>query len=109
MKNEHLIINLIHEDLKHNQLLTAIERIGFDRGNLYNLQLLEIIAKLMKVPKGPISNRWDEIYAGFMLESINYKVTSRGESLRPLAEVCYKQLRTLLDYEKRHSQCMKEP
>lgn len=103
MINEDLIISLIQQDMKHNQLLTGLERIGFDCQGLFDLGLLEIVSNLMKVPEGRISDRWSAMYVSFMQEAPHYEVSCLGEALEPLAAICYKQLKALLDYEKKRN------
>lgn len=96
MKNERLIINLIQQDLKHNQLLSGLERIGLDGSDFHYLRILDIVSELMKVPE-QISDDWGKLYIKFMEQAIQYKMTSRGETLKPLAEVCYNQLNALIE------------
>ena len=100
MNNKELIINLIQQDLKHSQLLSGLEKIGLDGTDLYYLEMSEIIAKLMKVPNGrKIGDLWGETYIAFLHEAIRYKVTSRGETLKPLAIACYGRLQTIIEGE----------
>lgn len=95
MKNKELVLNLIQQDLKHCQLLYGLESIGLDGGGAHHLGILELIAKLMKVPSGQINERLSTVYIDFMEDAVNY----RSESLKPLARKCYRQLKALLKYE----------
>lgn len=95
MENKELIINLIQQDLKHNQLLLGLKNIGLGRGDLHYLRILDIVCKLMDVPEGDIADRWGAVYSSIMEDAINYEITSSGESLRSLAEACYSQLKAI--------------
>ncbi len=99
MSNEDIIIKLIQMDMKHNQIVRGLEAIGLDGGGLFELGALEIISELMEVPEGKIDDRFSAMYISFLSEAPNYKITDRGESLRPLAETTYRQLRAFVDYE----------
>jgi len=46
MKNKDLIIQLIQEDMRHNQLVLNLDRIGLHSGGNYDLSLFEVIANL---------------------------------------------------------------
>lgn len=96
MKNKDLIISLIHQDLKHNQLISGLENLGLDGEEVHCLSVLEIVFKLMKIPEGEISDKWGELYSNFIEEAQNYSITSKGETLIPLAESCYLQLKDLV-------------
>ncbi len=99
MKNKELIINLIQQDLKHNQLTAGLRRIGLEGDDIFYLGILELVAQLMKVPNELcIGDRWNETYISFMDEAIHFEITDRSDSLRPLAEICYRQLKALIDY-----------
>jgi hypothetical protein len=60
---------------------------------------MEIIAELMRVPNGKVNGDWGIMYTELMKEAVNYKMTSQGEALKPLATVCYAQLKGLLKTE----------
>lgn len=93
MENRNLIISLIQQDLKHNQLTKGLLQIGLDHGGDYDLDILSIVAKLMGVPEENIGNRWIDIYVGFMCEANKIEVSTRGENLFLLAEKCYELLK----------------
>ena len=99
MSNEDIIIGLIQMDMKHNQLVSGLEAIGLDGDGLFELGALEIISKLMEVPEGEIDDRLSTMYTGFLKEAAKYKISYRSESLRPLAELAYRQIRAIVDYE----------
>lgn len=95
MKNKELLIDLIQQDLKHNQLIMGLDKIGLEGSEMHNLRILEMVSKLMKVPKA-LQEDWTNAYMLCMEESVNYQITNRGESLKPLAEVCYNRLKQLV-------------
>lgn len=89
MENRNLIINLIQQDLKHNQLTQSLLHIGLDQAGEHDLDILSIVAKLMGVPEDNIGNRWIGIYVSFMCEAHKKELSARGENLISLAEKCY--------------------
>ena len=95
MKKQEIIQDLILQDLKHNQLIIGLDKIGLEGSEMHNLRILEMVSKLMKVPK-PLQEDWTNAYMLCMEESVNYQITNRGESLKPLAEVCYNRLKQLI-------------
>lgn len=102
MKNKELLIDLIQQDLKHNQLIIGLDKIGLEGSEMHNLRILEMVSKLMKVPK-PLQEDWTSAYMLCMEESVNYQITNRGESLENLAEVSYIKLKQLVDEAKKLS------
>ena len=98
MQYEDLIIRVIQQDLKHNQLTAGLRRAGLQGDDIYYLGILELVSDLMEVPKGyNIEDRWTELYISFMDEAIHFKISDQSDSLRPLAEICYRQLKTLIE------------
>ena len=95
--NKELVISLIQQDLKHCQLVSGLEGLGFDSGGIHSLEILEIVSKLMDVPKGRVSDEWGQVYHDFMEQAVHYKIVHRSESLRSLAESCYSKLFNLLE------------
>ena len=104
MSNEAIIIRLIQMDMKHNQLVGGLRAIGLDGGGLFEIGALEMISELMQFPEGKIEDRLYAMYVGFIDEAANYEITDRGESLRQLAELAYRQLRAFVDYKTEHAQ-----
>ena len=96
MNNKEFTIDLIQQDLKHNQLLSGLNKIGLEGSNQHSLRILEMVSKLMKVPK-KANDDWCSIYIDCMEEAVNYEITNRGESLRSLAEVTYVKLKVVTD------------
>lgn len=100
MEKERLIIDLILQDLRHNQLLSGLEGLGLEVNKIHYLSILEIVSQLMKVPD-KISDDWGALYIEYMNQAIHYKImtSTKIETLVPLAETCYVQLRKLIDKE----------
>lgn len=94
MKNKELLIDLIQQDLKHNQLVIGLDKIGLEGSEMHNLRILEMVSKLMKVPKA-LQEDWTNAYMLCMEEAVNYQITNRGESLKNLAEVTYNKLKLI--------------
>ncbi len=87
-----LILELIQQDLKHNQLTTGLRHLGLDDSGLHCLDILSIVAVLMEIPEGEILDSWGTVYTNLMNESYKYEVSDLGEELKPLAEKCFNQL-----------------
>ena len=89
--NKDLIIRLIRQDLKHNQLVVGLKELGFEDDGLHMLELHKIIADLMNIPEG----KWDELldtYFDFLEQSTDHRIDHDGKALTPLAEACYELL-----------------
>ncbi len=87
--NKNLIIKLIQQDLKHNQLVVGLQKIGLNT-DLHNLEIIDIVAHLMGIKE--ISNKWLITYVSFLEQSSKFEVSDSGKDLIPLAKACYKQL-----------------
>jgi hypothetical protein len=97
MKQKTLHIKLIHQDLKHSQLVYGLEKIDLAGSDVHLLALLEIVAELMQVPPGKVDEDWGDLYTELMKGAIRFETTSKGEALQPYAKQCYAQLNALLD------------
>jgi hypothetical protein len=91
-----LIVALIAQDMKHEQLLGAFEKIGF-QSDIHELLLLDIIAEVMGVPPKKMSWDWVDIYMKFMKAAEGFEITGNGKNLLPLAEACYAALKTCIE------------
>lgn len=98
MDHQNLIITLIQQDLKHNQLVVGLMNMGLDSSGLHYLEIINMVSDLMNVPEGEIENDWGEIYVKYMNESVTYDVTVSTSSLRTLAETCYQELKEVLHH-----------
>jgi len=96
MNQKELIISLIQQDLKHSQLLVGLDELGLEASDKHCLELLDIIADLMKVPTGKMEYTWGSLYMTYMSECVGLEVESTSKALRPYAEVCYAELCEIL-------------
>ena len=58
MSDKELIINLIQQDLKHSQLVLGLDELGMEASDKHCLEILDIVANLMKVPEGNVEYDW---------------------------------------------------
>lgn len=100
MSNKQLIVRLIQQDLKHCQLLFGLNRIGLDGDEKHHLQIFDIIYELMKVPES-IELDWGVTYQNYMKQVSLIEIEQTDAHLKLLAELCYKHLRTLVQYERK--------
>ena len=98
--NEELIITLILQDLKHNQLTYGLEKLSLKPG-IHCLDIIEVVAQLMGIPKEEISEQFREIYYSFLKQAIEIKISANGEELKPLAEKCYYLISSCQEIEER--------
>ena len=98
--NKDLTIRLIQADLKHNQLITALESIHLNTNGRYLINLMDVVAELMGI-EGEKSDQWFTIYDSYMEHSYNYRVEDRGDNLLPVAEDCYNHLAACLQVEQK--------
>jgi hypothetical protein len=101
MNNKDLILQLIQQDIKHNQLTEGLRQLGLDDNGLHCLDILTIVARLMDIPKGKVQDRWAEIYGSFLDETHKHPVSDLGEELKPVAEKCYEMLLACTEIENR--------
>lgn len=101
MKNKDLILQLIQQDLKHNQLTEGLRQIGLDDYGIYCLDIQPMVARLMGIEKEQVSDRWTEIYGSFMDHAHQTKISDRGEELIPVAQKCYEMLLACIEIENR--------
>lgn len=92
MKNKNLIIQLLQADLKHQQLIKNLEHIQLQTDGYHYLNLMEVVAQLMGVPKD-VPEQWFKVYDHFMENVPLQPVEQEGVSLLPVARECYKVLR----------------
>jgi len=88
MSRDELIIELILQDLKHNQLIQGLDRLALDAGYCHYLGILDLVEKLMVVPDD-LMDHFTATYMAFMDRCLEFPITRSGEELRPLANGCY--------------------
>ncbi len=101
MKNKDLILQLIQQDIKHNQLTEKLRQIGLDDGGTYTLDLLTIVARLMNIPTGKVADTWANVYNSFMHEAHQHPISDAKNHLQPMAEQCYQLLLACTEIEQR--------
>jgi hypothetical protein len=94
-----LVIRLLVQDMKHEQLLDALNKLGFETDR-HTLDLFNIIAELMGIAENQASWAWSDIYMEYMNKALLYPVTLDGESLVPLAKECYEKLVKCMEQER---------
>lgn len=97
MSKKELIISLIQQDLKHSQLVVGLDQLGLEASERHCLQLLDIVANLMKVPEGDVEFDWGRVYITYMAECTGVDVEDTADSMRPYAEYCYDDLCEILN------------
>lgn len=98
MKIKNLIIQLLIEDMKHEQLISGLKNLGFV-SEFYGSDLCAVVAELMGIPEENISWDWMDIYMSFIRKAVHYEITDNGKSLLTLAETCYTFLKSYAEKE----------
>ena len=86
-----LAIRLIQADLKHHQLISALESIHLETGGLYYVNLVDVVATVMGMEKRK-SDLWLSTYHSYMEQAHAHTIEERGDNLMPLAQDCYQHL-----------------
>lgn len=103
MKSRDIIIHLITQDMKHNQLLSALRNTGLNPREHY-LSIINIVITLMgghmesKRDWSEIGDDLSNLYFGFIEKAEKQKFTGYDEDLKPLAEACYQSLSKYLSH-----------
>jgi hypothetical protein len=71
---EDLIVSLIQQDLKHNQLTTGLRNVGLEP-DVHCLEIIEVVARLMGVEKDNVTDQWAETYFSFMDQAHQFKIS----------------------------------
>ncbi|WP_245802892.1 hypothetical protein [Cyclobacterium lianum] len=87
-----MIIELILQDLKHNQLILGLDRLNLDSGYCHFLGILDLIQRLMGVQDDKM-DEFSTTYIAAMQQSLEFPIPRSGEELKPLAMECYKHLK----------------
>ncbi len=95
MTLDELIIELIHQDLKHNQLILGLDRLNLDAGYCHYLGIMDLIQTLMGVQDDEM-DEFSGTYMAAMERSLEFPISRSGEELKPLAMECYKKLKEKL-------------
>ena len=94
MTLDELIIELILQDLKHNQLILGLDRLNLDAGYCHYLGIIDLVQRLMDVPDELIED-CTACYVAFMNRCLEFPISRSGEELRPFAIECYDLLKEI--------------
>lgn len=89
--NKEIILQLLIHDMKHEQLLAGLHRLGFE-STLHHTDLSETVAALMGLSEESMPQQWLDTYMAGLKKARNYRVTASGQNLLSLAEGCYELL-----------------
>lgn len=92
MINENLIIKLLVEDLKFNQVNLALKTICAMEEQ--SLDIVSIVADLMEIDEVDVSNQWLDAYTSSMGRADQYPLWNE-EALTAEARNCFEQLKSL--------------
>lgn len=87
MEKKDLIIALITEDIKHNQLVQGLRNLGFDDHGEKKLNLMSIVARLMGVEE--IDDHWCDTYMQHIDEGSQQPLLYTPHKLSEVATHCY--------------------
>ncbi len=88
IKLEDLVIKLILQDLKHNQLIYGLDKLKMDAGYFHFLGILDLVQRLMDVPEERM-DEFGETYMDAMHRSLEFPISRSEEELRGLVVECY--------------------
>jgi hypothetical protein len=80
-----------------NQYLESLRKLGIEIFD-YQLELMEVIVKLMQKPEEEITDEWVDMYVTEINKCKDVPIVPRGENLYSLAEESY---RVLMKYKPR--------
>ena len=92
MPLDELVIELILQDLKHNQLILGLDRLNLDAGYYHYLAIMDLVQRLMDIPD-ELTEDFTACYMASMNRCLEFPISRSGEELRPLAAECYDSLR----------------
>ena len=76
MQGRELIIQIILQDIKHNQLMNGLNDLGLYDSEKYTLDLVNIVSALILPAGKEPSDEWLDIYHQTILE-VNYQMTPK--------------------------------
>ena len=92
MSQKAFIISLIHQDLKHAQIVANFSQKSFPSAKNESLDILDVVADLMRVPEGRMEIYWGRMYMSYLKDAANLSKDAQPKSLRRLAKNCYHNL-----------------
>ncbi|MCJ8290166.1 MAG: hypothetical protein HRT58_10925 [Crocinitomicaceae bacterium] len=101
MQGRNLIITLIQQDLKHQQLIERVEDLISIEKEKHHLELLHLVQELMKVPETAELD-WGKTYCKYMGIASWFPLESTSDGLRNQAEMCFTHLQAIVEVENEH-------
>jgi len=86
--NKDIIIKLLIQDMKHEQLINGMQQLGFE-SDMHGTDISTIVATLMGIAEDNISEDWMNVYLSFIRKAKEYTISDSGTTLLSLAETCY--------------------
>ncbi len=93
MEKREFIIKLIEQDIKHNQLVNGLEELGLNDNEKYTLDIVWLVADVMGIKEGEVSDKWLELYYSVM---INISSILHPTKFNFVAEKLYEKLIELI-------------
>jgi hypothetical protein len=90
MNSKEIIIEVIKQDMRYNQYISALQNLGIEVYG-FELDFGGIVIKLMKLKEYPDS--WLDLYVTYVSRSSEYEIIPFGNNLYPLDEECYNALK----------------
>ncbi len=91
--NGNVIIEIIREDMRFNQYISALRKLGIEVYE-FDLDLMSIVAKLMGISYEDMTDTWMELYVTELSKCESVPMEPLGKNLYSLAEECYETLKT---------------
>ena len=86
MKKHQLILHLLENDLRYNQLLLGLEKMQLQSAAYYELDLCTIVASLMGLPPGKVPDAWLRQYERLMQRATELPPNEQVGAFRQLAK-----------------------
>ena len=99
MTKKEAIIQLIKQDLKHQQIIQGIERMGFGAKDFHHFPIFEAIFRFIPLENEDYIDRFSDTYMAIMKEAATLPVDAPYSALDPLAEQCYTVLQSFEQLE----------
>jgi hypothetical protein len=100
MNNKDLIIQILRQDLRYNQLLLGLESLEIDLRDHYDITCNRIVSNLMGISDDSVPEQWWDLYTKLMEESINEPISKEGDAMLRMAEYCYAKLLSFVEINK---------
>ncbi len=92
MNTKEIIVSLIHADMMLYQFKAVVQKSGIEINSI-NLNLIDLVARLMGIGESKIPDAWIDLYYDGLGKSEAMPVDPDGNNLYPLAEKCYETLK----------------